>query len=130
MIWKNIKGYGGEFQISERAEVRRCNNLTKETHIIKPQPAGKNKKLLTITLRTNNERKIYMLHNLYIDAFSVSKKEAYRIIYEGFYGDVKAKQNIQKWIKEKITECEDREKQGINCHDELLYLNKFRQLVV
>lgn len=128
MIWKDIEGYASEFQISDTGLVRR-EKKKGEWRLIKPNRAGKDGRLKSITLWENGERKTYMLHHLYINAFKISEKDAYRILYGGFTGNLKAKQNIQMWLLEKMYECENKQKEGLDMNDELRYLKEFWELL-
>lgn len=67
-----------------------------------------------------------MLHNVLSDTFKIPVEEANRVIYDGFHGTVGARENVRKWVLERIGECE----RSINdYHDEILYLKKFLEIL-
>ena len=83
-IWLSIEGYDGEYQLSQRGELRR---MVKHGYkIIKSCTASNGK--LYVTLWKHGVRRGYMLHNLYAETFGVSVETAERILYEGYKGHV------------------------------------------
>lgn len=67
----------------------------------------------------NNRQHCHMLHKIYAETFGVSEKMACRILYEGYKGDEQSRENVRKWLREKI------ESLPLEDHDEILYLKKF-----
>ena len=126
-ILRTIRGYNGEYQISDKGEIFRVGRMNKGLVEVKAQPTQTG--LKTITLWKNNERKIIMLHNLYAQTFGVSVEDAKKIIYDGFENSLEAKNNVRFWLMTKINECKDDEKQGINRNDEILYLKSFLEQI-
>lgn len=125
MIWLNIKDYEEEYQISERGEVRRLSK--KGISMVKSCKASNGK--IYVTLWKDGRRKSFMLHNLYADTFGVSLKCAMRILYEGYDGDLEAKENVRRWVIGRISECEQDTQHGKNLNEEIRYLKSFlRQL--
>lgn len=118
MLWINVKGYGGQYRLSEKGDLMHGKRVVKSCN------ASNGKRY--VTLWKNGVRKNYMLHNLYADTFELPVEDAMRILYEGYSNNPGAKNNVREWILLKIGECE-RESDKFN--DEILYLRNFlRQL--
>lgn len=122
MIWLNIDGYNGEYQLSEKGDLLRDDEV-KGRRIVKSCTAANGRKY--VTLWKNGERKNVMLHNLYYETFHVPVRTAMQILYEGYIGQEAAKKQVRTWLLEKIQECQEEEKAGVSRHDEILYLKTF-----
>lgn len=122
MVWKKIKGYENEYEISKKGDVRRLDDEY-DGHIVQSTIASNGK--LQVQLWKNGLRKNFMLHNLYAEAFEISVKKAMRILYEGFEGDTAAKDRVKRWLLEKIHECEQSNDSDAPPGDEILYLKSF-----
>lgn len=122
MIWLNVKGYAGEYQLSEKGDLRR-RTQERGSYYVKSCVSSNGK--LYVTLWKNGKRKTYMLHNLYAETFHLPVKAAKQILYEGYVGNATAKNNVRTWLLEKIQECEKTESFNGDMHDEILYLRSF-----
>ena len=121
MIWLKIAGYNGDYELSEKGDLRR---ITKRGESLVTRCKASDGKLY-VTLWKNSARKVYMLHRLYADTFKVSIKDAKRILYEGYSGKSEAKENVRTWLLDKIQECEQRKEYNEDLNDEVLYLKMF-----
>ena len=66
-IWKDIKGYEGLYQISNKGRVKSLgNNKTKKEKILSP---GKHKGYFYVSLYKNRKEKKYSIHRLVAQAF-------------------------------------------------------------
>lgn len=125
MIWLNIRNYEGEYQISDKGYVRRISG--RGCHIVKSCKSANGRHY--ITLWKNGKRRSFALHKLYADAFGVSEKCSIKILYEGYKGDLEAKDRVRKWLINKISDCEENIQDDKNINDEIRYLKSFlRQL--
>lgn len=122
MIWLNIKGFEGEYQISENGTVRR-RRIGEDYHIVKSTPAANGK--LQINLWKNGIRKNCMLHHLYADTFQISVKTAMQILYEAYTGSSESKTRVRGWLLKKIQECEAANSPDNNFNDDILYYKYF-----
>ena len=67
-MWKNIKGYEGLYQVSDKGEVRSLNyRNTGKVQVLKPDK--NNRGYLQVTLCKNGKRKIFLIHRLVAMAF-------------------------------------------------------------
>ncbi len=67
-MWKNIKGYGGIYQVSDEGEVRSLNyRNTGRVQVLKPNK--NNCGYLLVTLYKNGKRKSFSVHRLVAEAF-------------------------------------------------------------
>ena len=125
MIWLNIAGYDGEYQISDKGTVQHITTFKKGRALNEVKRCVASNGKYYITLWKNGNRKTYMLHKVYAEAFGIPVDEAIRILYEGFDGSLSAKDNIRVWLQEKIQDCELQMRKGKNFNDEILYLKAF-----
>ena len=100
-MWRDIKDYEGLYEINENAVVRRVEGKgiygrKVTTHVVVSSKTRKGTRY--IALWKNGNRKTFMLHKLYAEAFYMSENEACRRLYKGFIG---------------------------NRHDEILYIQQF-----
>jgi len=126
MIWKSIKGYENEYEISETGLIKRISPDIAHPRIIEPYIV---RGIKAVNLWKFGKRKSFSIHLLYMTAFDVSKRDAFRVVNKGYTGNAQAKQNIDTWLSEKIIECEDLIKQGYDLHDEILYLKEFKDVL-
>lgn len=125
-MWLDIKDFK-EYQINEKGTVRRISK-NGFFHYVKPGITSNGK--YTITLWKNGKRSMRMLHNILIETFHFTPKEADRILYQGYSGDRNAMENIRKWILQKIHECEQKGRvQGENYEEEIRYLEHFLDML-
>lgn len=122
MVWLNVFGYNGTYQLSDKGDLRRLSS-DRGLHIVKSCVAGNGKRY--VTLWKDGKRRNVMLHNLYAETFHVPVKVAMRILYEGYQGDATAAARVKTWLMEKIQDCEQKECSGMNMNDEILYLRSF-----
>ena len=65
--WKNIKGYEGLYQISNKGRVKSLyNKNNKKEKILKP---GERNEYLCVSLYKNNKKNVYSIHRLVAQAF-------------------------------------------------------------
>ena len=70
-------------------------------------------------------RKTFMLHKLYAEAFYMSENEACRRLYKGFIGYGQAVQNVKDILLKNLSDLEKEQSIGENRHDEILYIQQF-----
>lgn len=127
-MWKEIRGYEGIYEINDEAVVRRLSGRCADgrrtsTHRVMSSPTAKGTRY--IALWKEGERKTFMLHKLYAQAFCMSEKEACRRLYQGFSGDEQAVNNVRKILINDLKDLEAIEAAGENRHDEILYIKQF-----
>ena len=88
-MWRDIKDYEGLYEINENAVVRRVEGKGIDgrkvtTHVVVSSKTRKGTRY--IALWKNGNRKTFMLHKLYAEAFYMSENEACRRLYKGFIG--------------------------------------------
>ena len=126
MVWLKVKGYNGQYLLSEKGDLKRREGRD-GTHIVKSCIASNGKRY--VTLWSDGKRKNVMLHNLYAETFCVPIKTAMRILYEDFDGDATARIRVRTWLLDKIQECELMESNGASLHDDILYLKSFLEQI-
>ena len=75
-IWKDIKGYEGLYQVSNRGRVRRIffiNNVTEKEKIKVLTPLKHNRGYLSVSLCKNGKQKMRLIHRLVAQAFIENK---------------------------------------------------------
>jgi hypothetical protein len=75
-IWKDIKGYEGLYQVSNRGRVRRIffiNNVTEKEKIKVLTPLKHNHGYLSVSLCKNGKQKMRLIHRLVAQAFIENK---------------------------------------------------------
>ena len=97
-MWRDIKDYEGLYEINENAVVRRVEGKGIDgrkvtTHVVVSSKTRKGTRY--IALWKNGNRKTFMLHKLYAEAFYMSENEACRRLYKGFIGYGQAVQNVK-----------------------------------
>ena len=109
VIWLNIKGYEGKYQISSDFRVRHIYRdeygsvvSAKEIAVVE---ASNGKKY--VQLYTKQKRTCCMLHNLYSEAFDIPVKEVNRVLYEGFSWNPQAKVNVRNWLLGILEKCQN-----------------------
>lgn len=127
-MWREIKGYEGLYEINEQAMVRRlCGEKSDgrktSTHRVMSSSTAKGTQY--IALWKQGERRTFMLHKLYAQAFYMSEKEACRRLYQGFRGDGQAVQNVKEILLKNLNDLEQLEASGNDRHDEILYIKQF-----
>lgn len=127
-MWREIKGYEGLYEINEDASVRRVagegtDGRRISSHMVLSSRTSKGSRY--IALWKNGERRTYMLHGLYAEAFHITKKEACRRLYQGFRGDGKAVRNVRQILLKNLDELERSQAAGEDNHDEILYMKQF-----
>ena len=85
-MWRDIKDYEGLYEINENAVVRRVEGKGIDgrkvtTHVVVSSKTRKGTRY--IALWKNGNRKTFMLHKLYAEAFYMSENEACRRLYKG-----------------------------------------------
>lgn len=127
-MWREIKGYEGLYEINEQAMVRRMSGTASDgrrtsAHRVLSSKTAKGTDY--IALWKDGERRTFMLHKLYAQAFYMSEKEACRRLYYGFRGDGQAVENVKVILMNNLKELEEREAAGEDHHDEILYMKQF-----
>lgn len=127
-MWYDIKGYEDLYEINENAVIRRkkgngSDGRSIESHVVVASNTRKGTKY--ISLWKGGERKTFMLHKLYAEAFGVSENQAKRKIYLGFHGDRAAVDKVCDSLYEVLDSYAAEEKKGISRNDEILYIRQF-----
>ena len=96
-MWRDIKEYEGLYEINENAVVRRVEGKGIDgrkvtTHVVVSSKTRKGTRY--IALWKDGNRKTFMLHKIYAEAFYMSENEACRRLYKGFIGYGQAVQKI------------------------------------
>ena len=127
-MWREIKGYEGLYEINEDAVIRRVEGTGSDgrkisTHVVSSSKTRKGTRY--IALWKDGDRKTFMLHKIYSDAFYISENEACRRLYKGFSGNATAVQNVKEILLHNLTELEQEQAGGEDRHDEILYIKQF-----
>ena len=127
-MWRDIKDYEGLYEINENAVVRRVEGKGIDgrkvtTHVVVSSKTRKGTRY--IALWKNGNRKTFMLHKLYAEAFYMSENEACRRLYKGFIGYGQAVQNVKDILLKNLSDLEKEQAIGENRHDEILYIQQF-----
>lgn len=98
-MWRDIKEYEGLYEINENAVVRRVEGKGIDgrkvtTHVVVSSKTRKGTRY--IALWKDGNRKTFMLHKIYAEAFYMSENEACRRLYKGFIGYGQAVQNVKE----------------------------------
>lgn len=93
------------------------------THVVVSSKTRKGTRY--IALWKNGNRKTFMLHKLYAEAFYMSENEACRRLYKGFIGYGQAVQNVKDILLKNLSDLEKEQAIGENRHDEILYIQQF-----
>ena len=127
-MWREIKGYEGVYEINENAVVRRVEGRGSDgrrisAHVVASSKTRKGTRY--IALWKDGDRKTFMLHKIYSDAFYISENEACRRLYKGFSGNATAVQNVKDILLKNLTDLEQEQTLGTDRHDEILYIKQF-----
>lgn len=127
-MWREIKGYEGLYEINENAVVRRMAGRGSDgrrisSHVVASSKTRKGTRY--IALWKDGDRKTFMLHKIYSDAFYISENEACRRLYKGFSGNATAVQNVKDILLKNLTDLEQEQTLGTDRHDEILYIKQF-----
>ena len=127
-MWRDIKDYEGLYEINENAVVRRVEGKGIDgrkvtTHVVVSSKTRKGTRY--IALWKNGNRKTFMLHKLYAEAFYMSENEACRRLYKVFIGYGQAVQNVKDILLKNLSDLEKEQSIGENRHDEILYIQQF-----
>lgn len=127
-MWRDIKEYEGLYEINENAVVRRVEGKGIDgrkvtTHVVVSSKTRKGTRY--IALWKDGNRKTFMLHKIYAEAFYMSENEACRRLYKGFIGYGQAVQNVKDILLRNLSDLEKEQSAGENRHDEILYIQQF-----
>ena len=123
LVEKYKKGNNNENAVVRRVEGKGIDGRKVTTHVVVSSKTRKGTRY--IALWKNGNRKTFMLHKLYAEAFYMSENEACRRLYKGFIGYGQAVQNVKDILLKNLSDLEKEQSIGENRHDEILYIQQF-----